>query len=235
MIFFFNQTRDKADAVSMVEEPTLPRQRKVPRRLQHSDAVQHQFDSAKSMFRAQYFEAIDACLAELNRRFDERSYAPLQHLEDVFLNAANMQPFEFNDDVRKTYGNEIDFDQVTAELKLLPSVIKQCLPEVKQVTSMDTVFSAASYSQNGTFLLSNAVRLLQIYLLAPMSAASAERSFSVQRRIKSYLRNTITEKRYNNLLVLNIHKEKTDNINLTELAKEFTQKNDRRLRFFGKF
>ena len=77
-----------------------------------------------------------------------------------------------------------------------PSVIKQCLPEVKRVTSMDTVFSVASNGQNSTYLLSNAVRLLQKYLLAPMSAAIAERSFSVQRRIKSYLRSTTTERRY---------------------------------------
>lgn len=86
--FFLNQTCDNAAAVSMVEEPTLPRQRKVPHRLQHGDSVQHQFDSLKLMFRAQYSKAIDACLAELNRLFDERSYTPLQHLEDVILNAA---------------------------------------------------------------------------------------------------------------------------------------------------
>ena len=52
----------------MVEESTLPRPHKVPRRLQHGDTAQHQFESEKSMFRLQYFEAIDACLAELNRR-----------------------------------------------------------------------------------------------------------------------------------------------------------------------
>ena len=76
---------------------------------------------------------------------------------------------EFNDDIRKTYCNEIDFDQAGAELKLLPSIIKQCLPEVKQVTSMDTVFSVASNGQNGEYLLSNVVRLLH-----PMSAATTE-------------------------------------------------------------
>ena len=69
------------------------------------------------MFRAQYYVAIDAILAELNiRRFDEKSYAPLQHLEDVILNAANRVPCEISDDFKKTYDNEIDFDKVTTEL-----------------------------------------------------------------------------------------------------------------------
>ena len=67
-----------------------------------------------------------------------------------------------------------------------------------------------------------------------MSAATAE-TFSVQRRTKNYLRNAMTERRYNNLLILSIQKEKTDSINLVELAKQFVQKNDRGLKFFGKF
>ena len=218
----------------MVKEPTIPRPHKVPHRLQDGDAEQHHFESEKSMFRAQYFEAIDACRSELNRRFDEKSYALLRQIEDAFLNAANREPFEFNDTLRKTYSNRIDFDQVTAELKLLPSLMRQCLPDVKRATSLDTVISVANNGQNRV-ILPSVVRLIQIYLLAPMSAASAERSFSVQRQIKSYLRNTMSERRYNNLLVLNIHKEKTDSIDLIKLAREFVQKNDRRLKYFGKF
>ena len=123
---FFGQISDKAAVLSMVEEPTLPRPQKVPRRFQHGDAAQHQIESAKSMFRSQYFEAIDACLAELNRRFDEKSYAPLQQLEEALLNAANQEPFEFNYNLRKTYGNRIDFDQATTELKFLVIFMHVC-------------------------------------------------------------------------------------------------------------
>ncbi|CAB4021664.1 Hypothetical predicted protein [Paramuricea clavata] len=141
---FFEQISEKAAVLSMVKEPTIPRPHKVPRRLHDGDAEQHHFESEKSMFRAQYFEAIDACLSELNRRFDEKSYEPLRQIEDAFLNAANREPFEFNDTLRKTYSNRIDFDQVTAELKLLPSLMRQCLPDVKRATSLDTVISVAN-------------------------------------------------------------------------------------------
>ena len=68
-----------------------------------------------------------------------------------------------------------------------------------------------------------------------MSVASGERTFSVQRRLKSYLRATMTEKRYNNLLILHVHKHKTDELNLTDIAKEFVNRNERRINFFGKF
>ena len=104
------------------------------------------------MFRTQYYEAIDAILAELNSngQFDERSYVPLKHLEDVILNAANKMPCDISDDFKETYDNEIDFDKITAELRFLPGIIKQCLPEVKRVTTIDTVTSAVTQEENGT-------------------------------------------------------------------------------------
>ena len=99
---------------------------------------------------------------------------------------------------------------------------------------METVVSILTYGQNGTHLLPNVLRLIHIYLLTPLTA-SAERSFSVQRSLKTYLRSTITEKRYNNLLMLNMHKARTDSICLKTIAKEFVGKNERKLRVFGKF
>ena len=59
------------------------------------------------------------------------------------------------------------------------------------MTTVDTVISAVIQGQNGrpTFAVPNIVRLLQIYLLAPFNSTTAERSFSVQRRIRNYLRN----------------------------------------------
>ena len=100
---------------------------------------------------------------------------------------------------------------------------------------METVLSVLTKGQNGTHLLPNVLRLMHVYLLAPLTTASAERSFSVQSLIKSYLRSTMTEKRYNNLLMLNMHKVRTDSICLGTIAKDFVDKNERRLRFFGKF
>ena len=134
----------------MVTGAVLPSPKKVPRRLRDGDAV----------------ETLDAILAELNRQFDERSYAPLQHLEDVILNAANRVPCDISDDFKETYDNKIDFE-----------ILKQCLPEVKPVTVMDTMISAVTQEQNGTFVVPIIVRLLQTYLLAPMGAVTAERFF----------------------------------------------------------
>ena len=68
-------------------------------------------------------------------------------------------------------------------------------------------------------MLQQVDRLLRIYLTVPMASATAERSFSALRRLKNYLRTTMTQKRLNHLIiVMHIHKERTDQLDLSSIA-----------------
>ncbi|XP_016660865.1 52 kDa repressor of the inhibitor of the protein kinase-like [Acyrthosiphon pisum] len=49
-------------------------------------------------------------------------------------------------------------------------------------------------------------KLLQILATLPVSTASSERSFSSLKRIKTYLMNTISQKRLNGLAMLSVHR-----------------------------
>ena len=51
------------------------------------------------------------------------------------------------------------------------------------------------------------VKLIQIALTIAVSTAHCERSFSTLKRIKSYLRSTMTQQRLVNLAILSIEKE----------------------------
>ena len=62
---------------------------------------------------------------------------------------------------------------------------------------------------------------MKLLLIMPATNATSERSFSALRRVKNYLRNTMCQQRLNNLMVLHVHKELTDSINLEDIAKEF--------------
>jgi len=64
--------------------------------------------------------------------------------------------------------------------------------------------------------------LLQLFATLPVSTATAERSFSTLRRLKNYMRSTMTESRLNGLGLLNIHKEKQIDIDL--VVDQFTRK-----------
>ena len=63
--------------------------------------------------------------------------------------------------------------------------------------------------------------------------STSARSFSAMRRVKSYLRSTMTQERINNLMILNVHKELTDEIDLTDIAKEIISGNESREKVFG--
>ena len=69
----------------------------------------------------------------------------------------------------------------------------------------------------------------------PASNASSERSFSVMRQIKSYLRNSMNQSRLNHAMILSIYKERIDAIDLNDIGNQFIQGNEHRLKVFGKF
>ena len=85
-------------------------------------------------------------------------------------------------------------------------------------------------------IYSEIVTLVIILLVIPAANATlSERTFSALRRVKTYLRSTMTQKRMNNLITLHSHKERTDALELEAIANEFTASNERRRCVFGKF
>ena len=66
----------------------------------------------------------------------------------------------------------------------------------------------------------------------PAMNALSERSFSQLRRIKMYLRSTMTQVRLNHCMILNTYQDEIDDINLVDIAKEFVW-NDHRENIFG--
>ena len=53
--------------------------------------------------------------------------------------------------------------------------------------------------------------------------AVSERSFSAMKRVKTYLRSTMTDNRLNHTMTLHIHKEETDTLDLVSIANEFCE------------
>jgi len=70
-------------------------------------------------------------------------------------------------------------------------------------------------------------KLLLLYFTFPVTTAPAERSLS------RYLCSTINASRLNNLLLMHIHQERTEKLDLTVVAKEFSV-NTRRLNYLSK-
>ena len=104
---------------------------------------------------------------------------------------------------------------------------------------MDIVedFRAFKKDPNGQWKLdhySQIVIALKLILVLPASNCTSERSFSAMKRIKTYLRTTMSQKRLNWLMILHVHKERTDKLSIERIVNLFVSRNEERLRIFGK-
>ena len=84
-------------------------------------------------------------------------------------------------------------------------------------------------------LISVVSTIFEHILVMPATNAISERSFSALRRMKTYLRSTMTQRRLNNIMVLHVHKEETDQLSLVNVANDFTQWSDHRKNYFARF
>ena len=74
-----------------------------------------------------------------------------------------------------------------------------------------------------------------LVILAANATSEIGLTLSALRRVKTYLRSTMTQTRMNTLITLHVHKERTDALDLKAIANEFTARNERRRCMFGKF
>lgn len=233
---FYDKVVDAANELD-IAKPQLPRYRRAPRRLDDGSQP-HQYNGPKDFFRHQYFQACDLLLQELEDRFEQRQLLPpVISLENLFLEAANGKPYEKSiQDVQSScYKDDINFELLQKQLPLLADLVHEGLPSVKEVTSVRTICDAMNTQSVYKSLLSEVHNLLRLYLTIPVTSATSERSFSALKRVLTYLRSSMSEKRLNNCLLLHVHKQLTDSCDMEEIAKEFVTANIERRNYFGVF
>ena len=65
------------------------------------------------------------------------------------------------------------------------------------------------------------VKMIKLFLVLPVTSATAECSFSVLRRLKTYLWSVKAQDCLNNIATLHVHKSLTDSTDFVQLATEF--------------
>jgi hypothetical protein len=77
--------------------------------------------------------------------------------------------------------------------------------------------------------------LLRLMSLHPVGTCSSERSFSSLRRLKTWLRSTMSQKRLNSVAICHVHRDKMDVLDVRKIAINFIRKHESRLCTFGSF
>jgi len=77
-------------------------------------------------------------------------------------------------------------------------------------------------------------RLIRLLLTIPVSSATAERSFSALRRLKTYTRSTMSAARLNHVALLHIHQNRTEELLDDNIVITFVHAVDVRQDTFGR-
>ena len=83
--------------------------------------------------------------------------------------------------------------------------------------------------------MAQVMKLTQFIIVLPATNASSERVFSALRRLKTYLRSSMSRRRLNNIMVLHVHSALTDQLDFISVANNFVQGSEHRTRLFGTF
>ena len=215
----------------LTDEPILPRYRRVPRRLD-GGAHPHRFTCPEDRNRHAYFEVLEQACGETENRFNQSDLSVVSDIESLLVDAANGEDVSEIPTVLTKYN--IDIARLKTQLRILPDTITTAFTgSVKKVTNVRTIAEALNQSNIVKGMLGEVDKVVRVYLTFPVTSATAERSFSSLCRIKTYLRNSMTAQRLNNLFLLYVHKMLTDSLDLGSVAKDFVSSNTRRMNYFG--
>ncbi|CAB3978649.1 zinc finger MYM-type 1-like [Paramuricea clavata] len=114
-------------------------------------------------------------------------------------------------------------------------IFKVLMKEKKLEYFAEVLDAVKNLDHNTQQMINEVLTICKLLLVNPATSATGERSFSTARRIKTWLRANMSQRRFSHLAILNTHKIRGDNIRLLDVANVFVSKNDNRNRNFGSF
>ena len=211
-----------------VDAPTLPRKRKTPQRFQIGTTGGDFHTTYEDHYHQIYYEALDFVVQAVRDRFGYKN------LQELVLKARKGEVYQDElEAVLAIYKDDLSRLELEAQLPLLKSQVCEELADNFSVHDAVRVLSELSVAERTAFSGFWSVMKLLLVLLA--TNATSEQSLSALRRVKTYLRATMTQEWLNNLMVLHVHKEQVDGLKLERVAHEFVSGRKGRMRMFGSF
>lgn len=138
---------------------------------------------------------------------------------NVVTNCLKLEEFYTDDNGLKVF----DGIQLAAELKVIIRRVNDDITPLELLKYLEKLDLHACFPNLST--------VLKLFITLPVSVASGERSFSKLKLTKTYLRNTMTQKRLNNLLIISIEKDISLGLDLFEVVDEFSKLKARKVIF----
>ena len=215
-----------------VDPPTMPRVRRPPRRIDEGALPCTQ--TIEEYFRVVFFQFLDNIIETMNERLNQQCLQLYATVEDIIISSANNATTSpETDGCITTICNHFGSDLDERKLRLNLQMLHDLMPEGKVTERLSDITDQIKSLGPAQRLYAEVSKLIILLLVIPASSATAERSFSCLRRLKTYLRSTMGQERLNHILLLNVHQDETDLIDLKSVARDFISLNDVRRNVFG--
>ena len=185
--------------------------------------------SPEESFRISYFiQVMDQALYSLKTRFEqfekyEQTFGFLFDLEKLKSSSDDsLRASCINLEACLKHGNHSDV--IGEDLYFELSVLKDALPN-----DCRRPIEVLNFLKGMEDCYPNSWIAYRILLIIPVSVASAERSFSKLKLIKTYLRSTMSQERLNGLAIISIERELVRNLDYEKLVKEFIETKGRKI------
>jgi hypothetical protein len=184
----------------------------VPVRLEESNSTDdHEVHVRATLF----YPIMDEMIFQMKRRFWNEETSPLLNaIAACNPRAYNFPNFEAIMPLATAYG--IEKRGLLSQIDVCRNII-DALPPSKRPNNLIDVFHLLQPATGFPQLL----HIFQLVLTLPIANVAAERSFSCMRRIRTYLRSTMTENRLSCLALLNIEDQLSRQIDLDTMVDIF--------------
>ena len=139
------------------------------------------------------------------------------------------------DDVCAFYHNNLDKELLHSQLQIFRIRFQMVKKTAVKVCKFDLKRYFLSLSPGQASLLSQVRRLLQLILVMPATNATPERSFSALCPLRNYLRTTMAQERLNHLMLMHVHKQRTEILDLKCVLNDFVAESERCNSIFARY
>ena len=223
----WKQTVNGANVLD-IEEPSIKRLRKVPKRFEFnctSTSQAHIFNNAEDYYRKIYYEIFDTTVTSLETRFETETIQLLNKFEQFVTGSGNVHVTEVTNFYK-------DFDGIRLELHR-DIFLDKAKRSNQIIRTLNDVVNILKTDKALREVVEEYSRLIRILLTVPGSSCTNERSFSVLRRLKNYLRTTMKQQRLNDLMILHVYKNLVKDLDINKMLNTFITRCEQRGRIFS--
>jgi hypothetical protein len=195
-------------------ETNSSRSRKIPKNLEQYFVTISNSSSVKTsqFYKINlFFASIDCLLLNISERFDSKMTGILLGISAIHPKSKLFMDFDVMTPFATHYNLNLD------DLKQNCETAKILFKDIEDIFNLYEKLNDFSHS------MYDLLKFVKICLTIGCVNASCERSFSTLKRVKTYLKNSMTNERLNALALISIERETASTLNLDEFLIEFAK------------